>query len=366
MVGPVVVVLAGAVLLVAVAETWGGRLTGLAFGAGSVSSLLWLFRFALPSGGRLQRPAAAASGVGAAALLAAMALAPSGETASGSRIESVWTGEARYRRFGLANLVPEIDQFTLASYLVAVDPMVDLAQSRAIRADFLSVYRALRQVPEVVELGSAMPDTYLDLAGGGATVGHLYVVHPSRPPPAPRPTAVFLHGSLGPFKGYAWVLRGLADRCGVTVVAPAYGAGWWFRDARVPAVRAALTYIEAQPELAAPHTLMGLSGGGFGVSRAAVEYPDHFDHLVYLSAILEPEWLPRSAAARPRTVHVLWGTADRRISDAHSRVGVASLEAAGAAVHTSIWEGDDHFLFFHRPDPVLDAVARHLPGCRSP
>ncbi len=352
-----------AALLTVVAETTGGRLTGLGCLLGFSSATVLVVAPFLPSGRQALQPGVVGLVLMTVLVGIAASLTPSGIPSGDSRIRSVWPGPATYPRFALANIVPEVDPFTLGSYLVPIDPFVDLEQSRRIRALFQVIYRDLRADPDFLATGSSMAYSYRDLWTGSAESGHLYVVLPEHPRREERETVVFLHGTLGAFKGYAWVLRGLADRCQVAVVAPDFGAGFWFRPGGVEAIEAAVHWAEAEPGLASPRTLIGLSGGGYGVSRAAVELPDQWASVVYLSGILERDWMPQVAHASDRPVTVLWGAQDRRLPNAHTTTGIAALQKAGAHVQTRVWPEEDHFLFFSQPDAVLDELARAVPGC---
>jgi len=365
-VGLLVPVVGLAALLAVVAETAGGRLCGVGFFVGGLAAMLLAVAPLLPSGRQAVRPGAAGLGVFVACVLGAAGVAPSGVSPPGARITSVWAGDATYPRWSLANLVPEIDQFKMGTWLVAVDPHIDLAQSAALRDMFLAVYRDMRTDPDTVEAGSSMHFAYRDLFTGRASSGHLYVVRPAVESSKPASTALFLHGTLGSFKGYAHVLRGLADRCGLTIIAPDYGAGFWFREGGPRAVADAVAWADSQPALDAPRTLIGLSGGGFGVSRAAVDMPHQWDEVVYLSGILESDWMGPVATAANRPITVVWGEQDRRLSHGHTLAGIEGLEAAGARVRRLSWPEEDHFLFFSQPEAVLDALAASLSTCGAP
>ncbi|MCB9758221.1 MAG: hypothetical protein H6739_00135, partial [Alphaproteobacteria bacterium] len=164
------------------AHTWPGRLAALCFLSAPPGLLLAGLRLRLRALARV--PAWLAPALVAGGLLCyggAWALSPDGAATPGAKLRSVWLDGAGFRRGALANVVPELDQFTLGSYLVRyVDPHVDGPQARRIREAFEAVYLELREDPGFLTLGSQMPRAYLDRLGG-----HLYVYDPGGE--APRP-----------------------------------------------------------------------------------------------------------------------------------------------------------------------------------
>ncbi|MCB9743999.1 MAG: dienelactone hydrolase family protein [Alphaproteobacteria bacterium] len=343
--------------LLACAHTWGGRLAALCFLTAPVGLMILGMQPLLPSlrGRGWTSAGAGLLGLGLVAYGGAWALAPDGEALEGSAIRSVWLDGAHFRRGALANVVPEVDQFTLGSHLIQyVDRHVDGPQAARIRASFEAIYLEMREDPGFVVLGSQMPRAYLDRLGG-----HLYVYDPGGD--APRPVILFLHGSAGPFKGYQWVWRELAEAEGWAVVSPSYGFGHWFRDDGMDVVAQTLAWIEAQPELDGQRVVLaGLSNGGFGVTRAAAGLPGAFEAVVYLSPVIEPERMAEVAEGHHGPIRVLTGDADRRIPVGWVRQAVDALEAAGAEVRLDEAPGQDHFLFFTDRRWCLERVSAAL------
>lgn len=344
------------------AHTWPGRLAALCFLTAPPGLLLMGLRLRLRSLSRV--PRGLGPGLLALGLLcygAAWALSPDGEAPPEARLRSVWLDDARFRRGALANVVPEIDQFTLGSHLVPyADPYIDGPQAARIRGAFEAVYLELREAPDFLAAGSQMPRAYLDQLGG-----HLYVYDPGGE--APRPVILFLHGSAGPFKGYQWVWRSLAEAQGWAVVSPSFGFGHWARPEGVDLVQQTLDWIAAQPELDGERVVLaGLSNGGLGVSRAAAALPGAFEALIYLSPVIEPGQMPAVAAAHDGPVIVITGDADRRIPLWWVQEAVDALAAAGTEVSLEVAPGEDHFLFFTQREWCIAQLHGPLGDLREP
>lgn len=364
--GVCVVVGSLAGLLLIIADTPGGRWTAAGM-LGALPSLILLSLSPLLQGWRQALGVALAGFLGAMACLGvAASSAPDGQTEPDARFQSIWFGQPAYPRYGLANLVPETDQFKLGSYVAVLDPWVDIEQSIRIRRLFGEVYRELEADPGYARAGSSMSYAYRDLFGLDGRSDHLYLVLPEDRPVGERlPVVLFLHGSLGNFKGYSWVLRGLADACGVAIVSPDHGAGFWAGPEGVETVRRALHFAEQHPLLDAEHpAFIGLSGGGPGISRAAIAMPERWRELVYLSALLESTQMPAVAQASSRPILVLSGAKDRRIPEAHTAEGVEELTRAGAEVERVSWPEEDHFLLFSQRKAVIEALAARMRICQ--
>ncbi len=339
-----------AVVLTLTATTLGGRAAGVGFLAGLpglVLLSLWPF---VASRGRLAGlllSAVLPAGLGVSAWQS-----PTG--ASGDRFRSVWYGEVEYPRYALANLVPEVDQFTLGGHVLVIDPALDRPKRARLRGLFQAIYGDMRSDPDFVQAGSTMSFAYRDVFGLPSRSDHLYLLLPEGP--GPHPTALFLHGSLGNFKGYQWVLKDLAERCGVAIVSPDFGAGSWNLPEGLRVIQRTLAWMEAQPELrVGPMPLMGLSNGGRGVSRAALEWPERWTGLVYFSGVIEPSLTP-DIAALDLPVMVLDGGADARIPKAYTDQAVAHLDQ----LDRRTWRDEDHFLFFSEPQAMVDHAARAI------
>ena len=351
-------------LLLAVATTSGGRWTALAFvlavPALGAAPFAWSMR------GR-REPALAALGVllalGGLSLGHAMHIAIGIPSDPDAPLRSVYLGEGRHLRTGLANIVPEVDQFTLGSYLMGpIDPYLDREQSRRVRDLFQGIYGDMAEHPDFARVGSAMGHSYRELFGRPWDVGHMYVYTPTREDDDPLPVLVFLHGWGGPFQGYQWVFRRFAEQQGYAVVAPSFGMGWWRQDAAMPTVARALEWIEQQPGLDGERLILaGLSNGGPGVQQAALTFPERWDGVVFLSAVLELNGIfgmGERLAEHGTPVLVITGDAERRIPLGYTQAGVESLRMVGVETSFEVYPGEDHFLLFSQPDAVMRRLGR--------
>jgi pimeloyl-ACP methyl ester carboxylesterase len=262
---------------------------------------------------------------------------------------------AKPHRGAVASIIPEIDQFKLATYLLApIDPCVDPERARRIRSLFLSVYRPLRQDPDFAALPSLMPTTYRAPNAPGALVVY-------RPEDADEslPVVLFLHGWGGPFRGYLWVLRSLAESEGVAIVAPSFGLGSWSQPDGQQAIDEALTFIVEDPDLDADRVVLaGLSNGGLGVSRAVLAGAERFAAVVYLSPVLESRHaLAVGEAMAGKPVRIVTGAEDCRVPADWVAEGAAAIASANLRTRLVVVPGEDHFLLFSQPEVVLAELA---------
>lgn len=158
------------------------------------------------------------------------AASPDGRPLAGSPLRSEFLATARYRRFAVAALLPEIDQVKLGTYVApAFDPIIDVRQARHVRDVAMRHYRPMEADPEFAALGTVMPDAYED-----RDAAHLYAYAPPHPVGRRLPAVVFLHGSAGNFKVYFYIWKRFADEEGVIVVCPSFGFGNWDEPGRGP------------------------------------------------------------------------------------------------------------------------------------
>ena len=221
--------------------------------------------------------------------------------------------------------------------------------------------------PAHIEVGSDLGSVYRDLAGWQFRDGHGYVYLPpnSITPGKPLPVFLFLHGSLGNFKGYLWVLQSLANRRGMAVVAPSFGAGNWNQTGGVETIRQWVRYCELDPTLDGSNiVLAGLSNGGRGVTRAWGSMPGRFRGIICLSPVLEPDIAVaafKDAAVVPtEPLLVIHGDQDARIPQSHITEGVQLLRSTGIHCDYERFPREDHFLFFSQPEAVLEKIDRWL------
>ena len=271
-------------------------------------------------------------------------------------------GEAAdsHARFSPANMVPEIDQLKLGTYVFpALDPFIDREQGIRVRRLFIDLYRDMRQSDDFNELGSALGYCYRDLFTGKRTRTHSYEYIPETE--GELPVILFLHGSLGNFKGYLWFWKKFADEHGYAIVAPTFGAGNWYLEGGVLAVEHMREYCIAHPRMDGNRVyLAGLSNGGTGVTRAARKNPSAYVGLIYLSAIIEPNIISDRRYMdgwEGRDVLVLHGAADRRIPEDYVHQAVTSMTINKVTVTSKFYPEEDHFLLFSKPDEMRSDIA---------
>jgi predicted esterase len=352
-----------ALLLAIVAESASGGLCGLGFFSGSLGLTVLLLAWGL-DWRRARLLGLAGMVLGLIFLLGSAALAPSGETAPEASLQSTYA-KRDYCRYSVANLVPEIDQFTLGSYLVPLlDPHIDHAQSAHIRGLFQEVYRELRRDENFAEAGSAMNYAYRHVFGVFPyDAGHQYCYIPGWRE-EPYPVIIFMHGSGGSFKGYMWVFKALADAHGVAILAPGLGMGTWPKAGTEACIREALAVCASHPRLDENRVvLVGLSNGGIALSHSA-PFADQLQGFIGISPVLHRrafEDFDFQAAWRGKPVLLLHGPEDRRIPLSTVKAAASDMRRGGLQVTTEFFEGEDHFLFFNQRAAVLEAIWAWLP-----
>lgn len=359
-------------LMLMVATTGSGRLFALACvaGWGGVGLVLRGMR----GGGAALRRGALCLVVASLALLCCRARAPGPAPEGPALPASIVRGTGELSRWSPASLVPEVDQFTLGSWFVAaLDPFIDVAQSRRLRLHFQDVYREMGVDPTFARLPSSMDLAYRDLFGVPRDLDHTFVYVPAGGGGGSRrPIILFLHGSLGNFQAYLWVLKAVADSTGHAIVAPTYGAGFWSREDRPgrpgwrKRLEQVLDFVRGRPDLDASRiVLAGLSNGGLGVSRGAIEFPDALRGLIYVSPVIEPSRVGGEAFTRAwkgRPVLVLHGEEDDRIPMEYVEEAVAGMKGGGVNVTFRRYVGEEHWLFFSRRKEIAAVVAGWLGG----
>lgn len=351
-------------LLVRHAETAGGRRVGLA-------SLMLLLGSLMPWLGvwRRTRWAGAVLTVillagGVVSLRQSMRVAPSGHLPD-DNFAQVFSGDTRFAARALPTLVPEVDQLILGTCLFShLDPYIDSAQGARVRELITGIYGELRQAPAFVEAGSALGMCYEDLFANRRRTLHMYTYVPRQFGHSRYPVMIFLHGSLGNFKAYTWVLKSLADAEGMAIVAPTYGAGNWDRDKASAVLDAVLDYCQHQPTLDSGRLILaGLSNGGRGVTRGIQNHGGRYRAVVLISPVIESR-----ITATPRfrehvadlPLLILHGEEDRRIPVGQIRESEGALHRAGAHVTSRYYPGEDHFLLFSQRRSVMAEVGGWL------
>lgn len=331
-----------AVLLVIVAATWRGHLFGVTALAFVLTPLL------------RRRPALALL---VATALGVTVLALSVPTPRGGPDGAFAVTPVSNHALSLTTLLPEIDQLTLGSHLVAfADPYLTRESAAHVRRLFLDVYRPMLDDPQFAALPTQLGEAY-----AAASTGQRFVYVPPHAAGERLPCVIFLHGSGGNFTGYLWVWKALADELRFVVVAPGFGFGNWQRPGGVEAVEAARQYaIDSLPVDSDRIVLAGLSNGGRGVMRTIETNGRAYRAVVLISAVVDVD--PTPALWRDRSVLLLHGLKDDRISEKWFRLAESSLRAAGARLTVHTDPEEDHFLIFSRRDEFAAWV---LPFLRS-
>lgn len=356
-------VLAG--MLLVHAETCQGRLFAIAVILGLASPvLLWVVTYLKRK--RFALIVALTPGILALVLLGIdYSITASGKSLPDSCIRSCFTGTTSYGRASMANLVPEIDQLVLGTYVMShLDRLMDQPSTLELREQTLSVYGEMRQAPDFECLGSVMNLCYRDLFLGDRPIGHFYEYVPTTSTKERLPVILFLHGSLGNFKGYLWVWKHLADKLGYAIVAPTFGAGNWNVDGGVDAIERARQYCVSNPRFDPSRIyLAGLSNGGIGVSLGATRSPNSYRGLIYISPVLDPDVLQTNefrTTWKDKPILVIHGDSDNRIGINYVSRTVGTLEKNGLHVEHEFYPGQTHFLFFTIREKVLARIAEWL------
>jgi dienelactone hydrolase len=352
-------------LLLVHGETCQGRLFALAVVVGlpalAVLCLSWHIK-------RRQRALIVAASMGLLAMLLLGVdyhLTPNGRSLPGSRVRSCFTGATAYRRASMANLVPEVDQLMLGTYVFsAIDTRMDSSRTAELRGQVHEIYGEMRDSPEFECLGSVLGQTYRDLFLGDRPVGHFYEYLPSVASEERLPVVIFLHGSLGNFKGYMWVWKRIADEYGFAIVAPTFGAGNWNVPGGVDAIEQVRLYCASNPRMDPSRIyLAGVSNGGRGVCLGALRSPNAYQGLIFISPVLDSRRLLADLFVDTwggKPILVLHGTADNRIPADYINDAVQAMAGRGLRVDCQFYEEQTHFLFFSMRKMVQDRIGNWL------
>ncbi len=298
---------------------------------------------------------------GIASLAVAAWRVPPGKNPPEAAVRSVYRGNTRFVCWSPSQLVPEVDQHLLGSHLFRwIDPNIDAAKAAEIRRSFLSVYEPMRRDADFHRLGNALGQCYADMFLGRVPTGHSYVYRPKSAAGEHLPVILFLHGSLGNFKGYLWAWKAFADAEGFAIVAPTYGQGAWHQPGGLAAIESGLKICRNEPGIDASRIyLAGISNGAMGVTRALLHDSTPYRGILYLSPVLEenlattPQFI---RACREKPVLVISGQEDRRIPVRMLQPIAEKLAESGIDAEFHFVPGEDHFLFFSQPERVWEKL----------
>lgn len=286
--------------------------------------------------------------------------APSGAAPPGAAMRAVYLRGGGASRFAPTNLVPEVDQLVLATYLVWIpDPVMTWSSARRLRGAILRAYAREPEAGEGRALGSALGDALTD-----RDTGRLFVFEPPHAPGERRPALLFLHGSAGSWKGYFYGQVALARRLRFGVAQPSFGFGDWSRPGGLAAVENARAWLAAQAWVDPSRIyLVCLSNGGRAVTRLMQRGPARYRGVAFVSAVIEPRVLDAKAldpSWRAVPTLVIHGADDDRIPLDYLDEGVAALTDQGVAVTRDVVAGEDHYLIFTAPERLARALASWL------
>jgi pimeloyl-ACP methyl ester carboxylesterase len=301
---------------------------------------------------RRRRPALIAAALLVACGLTLIARSPSGAPSPDAHTRAVYLLGGGPSRLAPTNLVPEVDQLVLATWLVWIpDPIMSFASAARLRGAIRSAY-ARGDDAETRALGSALGDAITD-----RDTGRMYVYEPSHGPAERRPAMLFLHGSAGSWKGYFQSLREVAEARRMGLAQPSFGFGNWSRDGGLEAVERARAWLASQPWVDPTQIyLVCLSNGGRAVTRVLRHDPARYRGLVFLSAVVEPRVLDGSPLDRSwvgAPALVLHGVADDRIPLGYADDGVGALREQSLIVRYITVADEDHYLIFTAHDRVM-------------
>lgn len=366
---PIVSVWGGGMLLVIFSATWRGRAVGLSAATLTGAAFFAVGYWHHPWFRRVRsRALAIVIPTGLLLYTVPMLLAPDGGRADASARNCFLRQRAGFVRYSPGNVIPEVDQLKVGMHLLPLsDP--DMAEATRLRSLVLPLYAEMDRDPEFRALGSTMGSAYRELFRFDFRTGHYYVVLPEKTRGAPFPCLIFLHGMGGNMKACLWVLAELARNHGCVVIAPTFGFGNWDRpDGARLTVAVTREAMATLPIDRRRIFLMGYSNGAMGVTRAAVKEPKLYRGLVYLSPVTEDEFFSSSAFSTRkagRRVLFIHGGCDKRIPRTFVEGTAATLKHLGHDVRIRVYEEEDHYLLFSRPDAVLGDIRELIELCAT-
>jgi predicted esterase len=288
-----------------------------------------------------------------------MILAPSGGHSYGQVRNCFLRGEGSYCPYSPWNVVPEVDQIKVGTCLIPFG-MVDFAEAARLRSLLLPIYEELENDADFHDLGSQLGSMHRELAHLEFRTGHYYLFLPpmtSWESTSKIPCLIFLHGMGGNSKTYVWLLSKLSKQKTCAIIAPTFGLGSWDKPGSeefiVDVAREAIATLPIDPKRI---YLMGYSNGGMGVTRAAIQSPELFRGLIYISPVTEDELFSTKeflSRAKDRKILFLQGGQDKRIPRNEVEKSVDYLNRLGCDTRLKLYEDEDHYLIFSQQDAVL-------------
>lgn len=288
-------------------------------------------------------------------------LAPSGKSAKSAKLQSIYSGSANYKQWSISSFVPEVDQLLCGVALIPmIDPYFGRNQASDLRTDIVGIYQALEQEPDFHEVGGVLGLCYKQMLSGRDRSGHRFEYIPENTN-EPMPAILFLHGSLGNFKGYQWVWKSFADANSVAVISPSYGYGEWRTRRGLAEVKAALAACKQNSRIDPQRIyLAGLSNGGAGVTMALPHIDEDIAGVIYLSPVLEPIEAAKTdfqIAITDKPVILISGSKDKRIPQSILEESLVEVNKV-TEVESHFMADEDHFLFFSKRDKTIDLLSK--------
>ncbi|OGV44089.1 MAG: hypothetical protein A2X48_12515 [Lentisphaerae bacterium GWF2_49_21] len=281
------------------------------------------------------------------------------------RFSQKLSGQLSFNRARITNLVPEIDQLKLGTYVFRYLPIgINEKQMIRLRGLVLDVYHELMKDESFRNAGSALGMCYEDIFTGKRQTLHFYEYVPRNLKKTKYPVLIFMHGSLGNFIGYTWVLKKVAEKSGVAVISPTYGCGNWFLDPECSTIEKTYEYIRSNPELDSDSVYVAcLSNGGTGLTRTIAKNGQRYKGFIFISAVTEPGIYDSSnfiSSAKDRPFLLIHGDKDDRIPVQSITGFEESLKMINVPVKSRYYPDEDHFLMFSKRDSMADEIANWI------
>ena len=270
-----------------------------------------------------------------------------------------------HSRYSPVNLIPEIDQHILRSYLSSlIDPNLSWTRAAELRNDLRGIFAAREKDRDLAPLPTVLGPAYLEAAGFKPGPGPLFVYIPATEETSTLPALVFLHDRMGNSQGYWAVWKKIAETHRYAIVAPSFGSGNWARDGGLEAIEQARRFCVDDPRIDGNRLILaGLSHGATGVTRGGRATPDKWQGLLLLSPVIERDII-ESEEFRDgwggRKALVITGEQDKQTPPGHIRRAVSSLDEIKMEVTTHYLPGGHHFLFLSEQEQVSKLIGAWL------
>ncbi|MBI22706.1 MAG: hypothetical protein CMN05_03815 [Roseibacillus sp.] len=253
-----------------------------------------------------------------------------------------------------ANLVPEIDQCLLGTYLLAlIDPNLGWGQAAELRENIRNVYADLEKDAELATLPCVLGSAYREMIGLKPTPGILFIYVPEEPGQDPlekKPAIVFLHGGLGNFQGCWTLWKRFADATGVAIVAPTFGSGNWSGEDGLEAIEQTREFCVSHPRIDGENLILaGIATGGTGVTLGGRATPEKWRGLLFLSPVIEKNIVESDAFANGwggRKALIITGERDKHTTSDYVRKAAASMKDIKMELKEHYLPDRDHFLIY--------------------